>query len=247
MSGRQKTYCNNCDMQGHSFSNCRKPIISNGIITYRIGSKNNLEYLLVCRKHTFGYIDFLRGKYALNNKTHIKTIIHEMTNDEKNKIRRLTFLELWLDLWDSNTNAYFINEKIFASEKFNMLSKGIYIYSGMYTIHTLLDECTSNWVTPEWGFPKGRKNFKETNKECATFDEVVIGSNYQSYKDIFYLGKFTGDASKSIQYQKLELSSAKWCSIDEVCDKIRPYHLERKHIIKKVDCLLNKYSQYIYG
>lgn len=270
MNSHHHVYCNNCDKPGHSFANCRKPLVSHGIITYRVNPYDKLEYLLVCRKHTFGYIDFMRGKYAINNKTHIKDIMKEMTNAEKEKIRTHTFLELWLDLWGSQTNTYYINEKIFANEKFNLLTKGIYISDDFYTMKMLLDDCEDQWVTPEWGFPKGRKNYKETGIDCAfrewseetgfkkkmvniieniaTFDEVVIGSNYQSYKDSYYLGKFNSpNESTFISYQQQELSDARWCTYDEVCKLIRPYHLERRDIIKKVDILLNKYSQYIYG
>ena len=264
------SYCNNCEKSGHTFSNCRKPLVSHGIITFRSNSENQIEYLLVCRKHTFGYIDFLRGKYSINNKSHIMHMMNEMTEKEKLAIRNKSFIENWLELWGSQKNTYFINEKIFANEKFNQLTKGVVVSKENYTIESLLNECTKSWETPEWGFPKGRKNYKESGKDCAlrewceetgyhknnvdivtniaTFDEVVIGSNYQSYKDSYYLGKFKDTKPNSIlNIQKQELSDAKWCNIDEVYNFIRPYHLERLKIIRNVDSLLNKYSQYIYG
>ena len=31
------SYCNNCEKIGHTFSNCRKPLVSHGIITFRLG------------------------------------------------------------------------------------------------------------------------------------------------------------------------------------------------------------------
>ena len=271
LNNNNHTYCNNCEKPGHSFSNCRKPLVSHGIITYRENSANQYEYLLVCRKHTFGFIDFMRGKYAINNKNHIKDIINEMTNEEKNSIREKPFIDIWLELWGSQSNTYFVNEKIFANEKFNLLAKGIVINDDFYNTKSLLDECSMDWKTPEWGFPKGRKNFKECGKDCAlrewseetgyknedvelidniaTFDEVVIGSNYQSYKDSYYLGKFKGvtNDSNRIKIQKMELSDAKWCTLEEVCKLVRPYHLERLKIIRMVDSLLNKYQHYIYG
>lgn len=263
-------YCNNCEKSGHTFSNCRKPLVSHGIITFRTNSENQIEYLLVCRKHTFGYIDFLRGKYSINNKNHLVDIINEMTEEEKNSILNKSFLDNWLELWGSQKNTYFVNEKIFANEKFNQLSKGIVVNNENYNIKSLVEQCTKCWKTPEWGFPKGRKNYKETGRDCAlrewieetgykrenidivsnveTFDEVVIGSNYQSYKDSFYLGRFKKtNQNDSLNIQKQELSDAKWCNIEDVCKLIRPYHLERIKIIRNVDSLLNKYTQYIYG
>lgn len=270
MNNSYQTYCNNCEKSGHAFSNCRKPLVSHGIITYRINSENQIEYLLVCRKHTFGYIDFLRGKYAINNKSHIMDIVNEMTLAEKKAILERPFLENWLELWGSQSNTYFVNEKIFANEKFNQLSKGIFVSDDFYNTQSLINESQTEWETPEWGIPKGRKNYKETGKECAlrewseetgynvndveiidnivTYDEVVIGSNYQSYKDSYYLGKFSSRKDNTIgKIQKQELSDAKWCILNEVCEKVRPYHLERVNIIRNVHSLLNKYSQYIYG
>ena len=75
-------FCNNCGKTGHSYNQCSKPITSNGIIAFtKIG--NNIKYLLICRKDTLGYVEFLRGKYPLYNKDYIQNIINEMTVQEK--------------------------------------------------------------------------------------------------------------------------------------------------------------------
>lgn len=262
-------YCNNCDKLGHTFHTCRKPIESNGVIAFRLNSNNVMEYLAVCRRHTFGYIDFMRGKYGINNKSHIKDIIYEMTNKEKYNILNLSFLDNWKKLWGSTTNAYYLNEKVYAGEKFKMLKQGVTINGEYYNIDQIIRECKSSWDTPEWGFPKGRKNYKEESLKCAlrewseetgipnysidiitniqTFDEVIIGSNYSSYKDRYYLANLKNEFYNiPIKFQKSEMSDAKWLSYSELKDIIRPYNKERIKIIKNVDNLLNKYSQYIY-
>ena len=63
---------------------------------------------------------------------------------------------------------------------------------------------TIHWDEPEWGFPKGRRNYKEKDLECALrefeeetgiqkssltiiknlnpFEEIFTGSNLKSYK-----------------------------------------------------------------
>ena len=71
-----KTYniCNNCGKGGHAFHQCKNPITSMGIITFRQG-EHGLEYLLICRKDSLGYVDFLRGRYELDNKEYINNII----------------------------------------------------------------------------------------------------------------------------------------------------------------------------
>ena len=40
---------------------------------------------MICRKDTLGYVDFLRGKYSLNNKSQLLNLFNEMTIYEKVK------------------------------------------------------------------------------------------------------------------------------------------------------------------
>jgi 8-oxo-dGTP pyrophosphatase MutT (NUDIX family) len=264
-----KVFCNNCDKFGHTFHSCRKPLISSGIIAFRLREDGKThEFLTVCRKHTFGYIDFLRGRYAINNKTHILDIFYEMTENEKGKILSNDFDTIWLELWGSSDTSYYKNEMTFAREKFNMLAKGIFIKDSFYNTKIIIEECKNNWVIPEWGFPKGRKNMNESNKECAirewceesgfrgnqisllsninSFNEYVIGSNYHSYRDTFFIGEFSetklDKEMETINYQKSEISDAKWASLEELKALIRPYHKERLNMITNINSLLEKWS-----
>ena len=85
---RQKTYqfCNNCAKQGHLFNQCKMPITSIGIVAFRKMLNGTRKYLMICRKDSLGYIEFLRGKYPLYNKEYIQALIDEMTVYEKKKI-----------------------------------------------------------------------------------------------------------------------------------------------------------------
>ena len=69
----------------------------------------------------------------------------------------------------------------------------------------------TKWVEQEWGFPKGRRNYKESNINCALrefeeetgydkqsvsiiknllpFEETFVGSNLKSYKHIYFFAK----------------------------------------------------------
>ena len=98
MNKNNYQFCNNCGRNGHLFHACKKPITSSGIICINNDEKEN-KYLLICRKDTLGYVDFIRGKYPLYNKDYIQNIIDEMTLDEKRKISTMSFNELWTDLW----------------------------------------------------------------------------------------------------------------------------------------------------
>ena len=71
----KKYLCNNCGNYGHLFYNCKKPITSLGILVYRRNENGNIEYLMVQRKDTLGYVDFLRGKYSDTNLFQLKNIL----------------------------------------------------------------------------------------------------------------------------------------------------------------------------
>jgi hypothetical protein len=66
------SYCNNCGIAGHTFNNCKFPITSVGIIAYRYNLRGEREYLLIRRKDTIGYIEFMRGKYSLNKNAYTR-------------------------------------------------------------------------------------------------------------------------------------------------------------------------------
>ena len=75
-------FCNNCGKNGHQFHSCKHPITSVGIITFRIFN-NNLQYLMIKRKHSLGFVEFMRGKYPLYNYHYLLNIFNEMSIYEK--------------------------------------------------------------------------------------------------------------------------------------------------------------------
>ena len=75
-NNKNNTACNNCGKQGHSFHQCKLPITSYGVIAFR-ATNSGIQYLMFRRKDSFGYIDFLRGKYVQNNLEHLQSIFNE--------------------------------------------------------------------------------------------------------------------------------------------------------------------------
>ena len=102
-------FCNNCGYSGHYFNQCNKPIISNGVIAFK-KIDNVLHLLMICRKDSLGFVDFMRGKYPLNDGDYLKNIISEMTVSEKEKLLTRDFESLWKELWSSDENVIFKNE-----------------------------------------------------------------------------------------------------------------------------------------
>ena len=92
--------CNNCGKQGHTFKQCKNPITSFGVIIFRVNpTTNRREYLMIRRKDTLGYIDFMRGKYSTQNTKYVLNMFRQMTRTEKLRILTRNFDELWTELW----------------------------------------------------------------------------------------------------------------------------------------------------
>jgi hypothetical protein len=100
--------CNNCGKNGHLFHQCKLPITSYGIILSR-SSGEGLQFLMIRRKDSFGYIDFIRGKYSPYNIDQVQNCINEMSIQEKERILEIQkYLELhpeithWVAIDDLN-------------------------------------------------------------------------------------------------------------------------------------------------
>jgi hypothetical protein len=98
---RNYEVCNNCGKSGHLFHKCKLPITSIGVIVFRICPSENenepckIQYLLIRRKETLGYIDFMRGKYSVHNKDYIMNMLKQMTRHEKQQLTCGDFEKLW--------------------------------------------------------------------------------------------------------------------------------------------------------
>lgn len=253
-------YCNNCGKQGHIFQNCKKPIISSGIIAFK-KELNTLKYLMICRKDSLGFVDFMRGKYNINNTTHIINLINEMTIKEKQMLKDNDFDTLWKYLWGDYVGNQYKNEEKSSRDKFNKLKNS---FLDDVDLDLLIEKSKTNWEEPEWGFPKGRRERDEKDIKCAIrefveetgytentfeiiqnvlpYEEYFTGSNLKSYKHKYYLA-YTRDNNLTIHnYQKSEVSQLRWCTFEECQDIIRPYNIEKKKIINNVNKVLNSYS-----
>ena len=283
-NGNGNNYCNNCGKNGHMYSNCSVPITSIGVIAFRNSSEyekikeenkkgecececkpeNKYEYLMIQRTDSFGYVEFIRGKYSLYNCQYIKNIIDEMTVYEKNNILTKPFNELWSLLWGEYSGIQYRGEEQVSKNKFLQLKNGIEMSSGVkYNLETLVSSSTTKWETAEWGFPKGRRNHQEKDLDCGfrefeeetgydkfslkqihnviPYEEIFIGSNIKSYKNKYYLSYMSRDTIQKNEYQTSEVKNMKWLSYKECMDIIRPYNVEKKNIITSVNNTLNKF------
>ena len=259
-------FCNNCGKYGHIYNKCKNPITSNGIIAFRYG-ESELEYLLIRRRNSLGFIEFMRGKYNIYNKLYLLNIINEMTIEEKSILLIYNFEELWENIWGDNSSIIYRGEEKMSKEKFESLKLPININFLKYNLESLILESSTEWTEPEWGFPKGRRDYKETDLQSAIrefeeetlynraklniiknvipYEEIFTGSNYKSYKHKYYLAHMNidlTDFNKNIC--STEVSKMDWLSYENACSLIRPYNLEKLSVLNKVNTILIQYRLY---
>ena len=264
MSARPYHFCNNCGGTGHVFHQCRAPITSMGVIAFRPGPRG-IEYLMIRRKDTLGYVDFMRGKYSLHNREYLRNIIDEMTIEEKNRLLTFDFDKLWNGLWGDNVGIQYRSEERSSRDKFETLKAGVSVGRVTYSLESLISSSETAWTETEWGFPKGRRNYQERDMAAALrefeeetgysrgqlrliqnllpFEEIFTGSNYKSYKHRYFVGMV--DAHINIQdFQRSEVSKLEWKTIEDAMAAIRPYNLEKKEVLQRVSKVLQRYRLY---
>ena len=129
--GIKKDYCNNCGNYGHVYRNCRHPILSYGIILYN----NKSEIIMVERKDSLSYIEFMRGKYnSIYDNDYIKLLFSRFSKEEIDNISKYTFDELWNKLW---IHTETINQRIKREYK-KSKSNFIKIKEGYYSNNKLI-------------------------------------------------------------------------------------------------------------
>jgi 8-oxo-dGTP pyrophosphatase MutT (NUDIX family) len=224
---------------------------------------------MIRRKNSFGYIDFIRGKYIQNNLEHLQLMFDEMSSNEKRQIIQHNFETLWKDMWGNNNTNQYKCEETASQKKFELLKNGIPIGQDeeIVSLDTLVSNSKTNWEETEWEFPKGRRNFQEKELDCAlrefeeetglskknikiveniiSFEEMFLGSNHKAYKHKYFLG-YLEDVSQNLlsNYQQSEVSKIEWKTIDGCLESIRPYNLEKKQLIININKVLQEYRLY---
>ena len=300
-----KAFCINCGKTGHITKKCLCPIISIGIICFKINIddfdlnsiigyskkiQNNylftideinklkklkkridsidlnnyndiIQYLLIRRKNSLNYVEFIRGKYDINNLDYLEKSINFITIEERSMIQNNSFEFLWKDLWNEGNNIINNTEFNESNEKFYLLKKGLNVKKNdiniFFSIDKLIKGAIYNFKEPEWGFPKGRRNLKEKNIECARrefeeetnivqedynivnmtpLEETYLASNNLKYKHIYYISQIKNnnivlEIDKNNNEQKIEIGEISWFSFEDALNIIREYNIEKKNIL----------------
>jgi ADP-ribose pyrophosphatase YjhB (NUDIX family) len=244
-------YCNNCGRRGHIFKSCKDPIISCGLILIdepKLPVVSEINVLMVRRKDSMAYTEFLRGKY--DNEEYIKTLLSNMTHDEHIKLQTYTFDELWTQHWgvgrDHHSREFEASKEKFANLK-------------------LKDLCNTGYSEPEWGFPKGRRANRESDMECAirefseetnitresyvvckniVLTETFVGTNNIPYKHIYFIALLRKPVNlKNMSaIQKREVSAIEWKSIPDCRNLTRPHYIQRSEMMDSFERIINSFD-----
>ncbi len=94
----ERIICNNCGCQGHMYRDCRKPVLSYGHLLF--DTHTTPKILMILRKDSLCYIEFLRGKYDVYNVSYVQTLINKCSLGEKQRLLTHSYDELWGMLWN---------------------------------------------------------------------------------------------------------------------------------------------------
>ena len=254
---KQKQYCNNCGNYGHAYKSCRHPVLSYGILLFHKDDQNIFRIVMVERKDSIAFIEFIRGKYKSHlNIEYLKILFSRFSIEERKKVLLKSFNELWNELW---IHTETINDRI--KREYRKSSEMFYKLKGT-KLKELIDSVETNYKTNEWEIPKGRRKKYEANKDTAIrefseetnidiskyelFNNIIPifeeykGINNVNYKHIYYIGKtkekYDLKINKLNKDQYTEIKNINWLTKNECHESIRD-HDNTKH--KLIDNLFN--------
>ena len=200
--------------------------------------KENLTFLMLTKRYTYGFYDFINNKYNYHNNVQVNKLLNEMTAEEFNNVINKPFDELWEMI--HHKQKYPVSyEKVFNKIRTN-IKGNIYKYGNRFT-------------TPEWEFPKGKKNANETDLIAATrefkeetnlkdedfvvFDNIkpivenYTGTDGLNYSYFYYIALIKPNIN-ICKDTTPETEKIGFYSYDTAMLNIRPYNKERGQILK---------------
>jgi 8-oxo-dGTP pyrophosphatase MutT (NUDIX family) len=217
---------------------------------------NDIEMLMIRRKDSMSYTEFMRGKYDPDDSAYVARLLSNMTCSELQHIKSNTFETLWLRMW--NFSDRHEQDMEFAKEKFSKVAH-------------LIANSTSEYSEPEWGFPKGRRFRCESDQSCAerefheetniprsaylilnnvSFQESFLGTNGIPYEHKYFVAVMVSPLKfnlhqKFTNMQKREISGIGWKSLHECAILTRPHYTGRELLLYDLAAFITKIEVWI--
>ena len=257
-------FCNNCGEKGHVFKGCKHPIISCGILLIRgpfeplrlPSDPRGIGVLMVKRKDSMAYMEFIRGKYDVANPTYIGILLKNMTQYEHAQIEKEEFDTLWTRLWGVGRDTRSAEFEL-SKERFNAINR-----------KELIKANPTRYLEPEWGVPKGRRMKGESDLECAmrefeeetnitesayiihkslVLSETFKGTNNVEYRHTYFIATLKSSSSINTKQsltstQRREISEVAWKSISECKVMTRPHYTERIKVFEGLERIIATYE-----
>ena len=239
------------------FEECKRKKYDYSNIENAENINDDIQFLIVQRKHSLGYMEFMRGRYSIDN---IDTLIHlveQMSLNEISDITKKDFDNLWNGLWDLNNikNKNHHKEYVQSKHKFYQIKLN---YPNIFT------DIKPLYSFNEWGFPKGRRESYESDlvcairefeeetgleetsynvlEKCKSIRENLTGTNGVHYAHNYFLS-IINDNSNNKDETNREIGQRQVLNILQCLDKIRPYHKNKIRIIKHIYTVINDFLQ----
>jgi len=219
---------------------------------------SNIKFLMIQRKNSLGYLEFIRGRYDETNNQNINYIFEQMTQNEIHDILTKEFDFLWNDLWDVNNikNKNHYKEYMTSRQKF---------YELKLNKSDIINNLKPKYLYNEWGFPKGRRELyesdiicairefeEETNikenmynllESCSKIKENLVGTNGINYLHNYFLAILNTDKINNIDSNNREIGNINVMTYNECIENIRPYHINKLKIINILYELIYDYLE----
>ncbi len=190
------------------------------------------KILLIQRKDSFGYLTCIDNVDI--NHHDVSETLETITLEEKEKLLKLDWDQLWQDAKSGNVNR---------GNKYKDACKARFEWLGIRETVQALDRRGQNWKTNnEWGLPKGRMSNAddEIGQRCALrelkeetglrgelvgrnfFTDAFIGTDGKKYETNLYIGSITPALALTGKKQKHEIRKIEWCTVDECKERLRP-------------------------
>jgi 8-oxo-dGTP pyrophosphatase MutT (NUDIX family) len=287
--------CTNCGVKGHSFKQCIAPVLSYGFLIFRfpnpdwtlnknLCSAGNVingtdfggkpEVLMIRRKDSFRFVEFIRGKYDINDIEYLQQLFAHITIAERDLILTKEFPELWQHVWGTSNPKNYRNDFEQSQIKFNELKSLPGKTEGKSVLQELIEEAPVLWSEPEWGFPKGRRNsgtesdidcsiretYEETGFNQSHYDiietidplcETFYGDNKIHYCHKYFLAISKNNAviqfNTSNPHMAREIGDIRWVPVDDAINLIRPENVEKREVLLRAITIIRNLCPFSHG